>query len=147
MNNRNFLILGLFAITLLSAGVVGFTQAYMNRGENNSALGQNYNPDRHAVVEKAFVTNDYNLWKSQMNGRGATSVINEGNFARFAEAHRLMNEGKYAEANKIRQDLGLNAKNNNDGSCGCGGCESGNCTGGGCGMNSGGAGGCGMHKN
>jgi hypothetical protein len=43
-----------------------------------------------------------------MNGKGrVTDVINEGNFNRFAEAHKLMEAGKNDEANKIRQELGL----------------------------------------
>ena len=47
-----------------------------------------------------------------MNGRGrATSVINEGNFNRFAEMHKFIEEGKTDEANKIRQELGLGTGN------------------------------------
>lgn len=75
-------------------------------------------------MQKSFETNDYNLWKSQMGDRGVTRVINEGNFARFAEAYRLAKEGRYEDAQKIRQELGLNAQNRNGGNmkggnCGC----------------------------
>jgi hypothetical protein len=43
-----------------------------------------------------------------MNGRGkVTQVINDQNFSKFSEMHRLMLEGKYDEANKIREELGL----------------------------------------
>jgi hypothetical protein len=34
-------------------------------------------------------------------------VVNEGNFSRFTEMHKLMLEGKTDEANKIRTELGL----------------------------------------
>jgi hypothetical protein len=43
-----------------------------------------------------------------MQGKGrVTEVINESNFAKFAEAHKLAQEGNLEEANKIRQELGL----------------------------------------
>jgi hypothetical protein len=142
MDKKKSLILGLFAITLMSVGAITLANAYMNKSVENNQ--NNANVERHTLMEKAFETNDYNLWKSQMNGKGATNVINESNFAKFAEAHRLTNDGKYAEANKIRQELGLNAKNG-EGGCGC---DSDSCNGdGGCMTNGQGAGGCGMHKN
>ena len=63
---------------------------------------------RDSLKRKAFDNNDYNAWKNLMNGKGrVTNVVNEGNFNRFAEAHRLMEAGKNDEANKIRQELGL----------------------------------------
>ena len=47
-----------------------------------------------------------------MQGRGRVSqVVNEGNFARFAEMHKLMLEGKTNEANAIRTELGLGLRN------------------------------------
>ena len=56
----------------------------------------------------AFETKDYNAWKNLMQGRGrVTQVVNEQNFSSFAEMHKLRLEGKFDEANKIRQDLGL----------------------------------------
>ena len=59
-------------------------------------------------MTRAFENKDYNAWKEQMQGRGRVSqVINEGNFARFAEMHKLMLEGKTEEAGKIRTELGL----------------------------------------
>ena len=70
--------------------------------------GPNYSPERHEQMEKAFENNNYADWKNLMNGRGrVTQVVNEGNFARFAEAHRLAEQGKTDDAQKIRQELGL----------------------------------------
>ena len=47
-----------------------------------------------------------------MQNRGmATKVITEANFAKFVEAHNLALQGKTAEAQKIRQELGLGQKN------------------------------------
>lgn len=93
------------------AGAIGF-------GATNPALayqgdpakrGPNCTAERREAMEKAFQNNDYNAWKSLMQGRGRVSqVITQENFARFAEAHRLAEQGRYAEANAIRQELGLN---------------------------------------
>ena len=70
--------------------------------------GPNYSVERHEVMEKAFENKDYNAWKNLMQGRGRVSqVVNKDNFSKFAEAHELMEQGKTAEAQKIRQELGL----------------------------------------
>lgn len=74
--------------------------------------GPNYSEERHNAMTQAFEKNDYNAWKNLMNGKGrVTQVVNEGNFAKFAEAHKLALEGKKDEANKIRQELGLGLQN------------------------------------
>lgn len=97
---------------LAIAGTIAYsTEAIAYRGDSNQT-GPNYSPERHEQMEKAFENNDYNAWKNLMNGRGrVVSVINEKNFNRFAEAHKLMKEGKTDEANKIREELGLGQGN------------------------------------
>ncbi len=103
-------ILGALGIVALSA------MAYSNgvfayRGDA-SQTGPNYTPERHTQMEAAFDKGDYSAWKENMNGRGRVSeVINEGNFNRFAEMHKLMEEGNTTEANKIRAELGLGQGN------------------------------------
>ena len=63
-------------------------------------------------MEQAFENNDYQAWKNLMQGRGRViQVVNEDNFAQFAEAHRLAEEGKMDEAKQIRQALGLGLGN------------------------------------
>ena len=43
-----------------------------------------------------------------MQGRGrVTQVVNQGNFAKFAQAHELAEAGKQEEAAAIRAELGL----------------------------------------
>lgn len=103
---KTVLGLGVLALTLGAIGVsVGMASAY--RGDP-AAHGPNYSVERHEAMTKAFENNDYNAWKNLMQGRGgATRVVNEGNFARFSEMHRLESEGKTDEARKIRQELGL----------------------------------------
>lgn len=100
------IVLGVLGLAI--AGVAAYsTGVFAYRGDA-SQKGPNYTPERHEQMEKAFNDNDYNAWKNLMNGKGrVTTVINEGNFNRFSEAHKLMEEGKNDEANKIRQGLGL----------------------------------------
>ena len=77
-----------------------------------SKKGLNYSPERHEQMEKAFENNDYEAWKKLMEGRGrVTQVVNQDNFAKFAESHRLAEQGQIEEAKKIKQDLGLGMKN------------------------------------
>ena len=104
--NKKYIALG--SVGLLVGGLVlssGKALAY--RGDP-SVQGPYYSEERHEEMTKAFENNDYNAWKEQMGGRGRVSqVVNEQNFSRFAEAHKLALEGKTEEATKIRQELGL----------------------------------------
>lgn len=82
---------------------------------------------------------NYEAWRAAMGDRGgrAATAVNEQNFDRFTEMQRLMAEGKYEEAQKIRTDLGLGQGRGNRG----GGCAMSAGAGrqGGCGMRNGGA--------
>jgi len=105
-------ILGV-SVLVLGAGVLfaSVPSALAYRGDPN-VQGPNYSPERHEAMIKAFENKDYNAWKSLMQGKGrVTQVINEGNFARFAEMHQLRLEGKIDEANQIRTELGLGLRN------------------------------------
>ena len=95
----------------LLAGVVSGT-ALAYRGDPN-VQGPNYTPERHAAMEQAFANNDYNSWKKLMEGKGGRvlDLINESNFAKFAQVHQLMEDGKITEAQALRQELGLGLKN------------------------------------
>ena len=96
---------------LLSGLVLYTTKADAYRGDPN-VKGPNYIEERHEAMEKAFANKDYEAWKEQMAGRGrVTQVVNEQNFAKFAEAHELAEQGKIDEANQIRTELGLGLKN------------------------------------
>lgn len=108
----NVVLFSIVAVALF-LGTISVANAF--RGDF-AQMGPNYSNERHALMQKAFETNDYNLWKSQMQGRGRMmDFINENNFSRFAEMHRLMNAGKYDEARKIRAELGMG---NGAGHCG-----------------------------
>lgn len=108
--NKKLIALGSAVLTL--SGLTLFPkQALAYRGDP-SVQGPNYSEERHAKMITAFENKDYNSWKKLMEGRGrVTQVINEQNFNRFAEAHKLALEGKKDEANQIRKELGLDLQN------------------------------------
>lgn len=104
--------LGLGALTI-ALGVMSIipTTASAYRGEFG-VKGPNYSPERHEAMLKAFANKDYSAWVNLMQGRGrVTQVVNKDNFAKFVEAHNLALQGKIAEAQKIRQELGLGLHN------------------------------------
>jgi len=102
--------LGALALVLGTLGVsAGTALAYKG---DPTVKGPNYSVERHTAMTKAFENKDYVAWKSLMQGKGRmTQVVNESNFAKFAEAHQLALQGKTAEAQKIRQELGLGLHN------------------------------------
>lgn len=93
----------------LVLGVFGIIANNANAYRGDPAVkGPNYSAERETAMEKAFATNDYGAWKALMQNRGrVTQVVNQDNFAKFAEAHRLAESGDIAGAQKIRQELGL----------------------------------------
>ena len=85
-----------------------------------AVTGPNYSVERHTAMLEAFKNKDYAAWKNLMQNRGkVTQVVTEANFAKFVEAHDLALQGKTAEAQEIRQELGLGLKNGSkaNGSC------------------------------
>jgi len=125
-NNMKKITLGIGALALTLGALAvtaGTTFAYQG---DPTVEGPNYSPDRHEAMTDAFESNDYDAWYDLMAGRGrVTQVINEDNFAKFAEAHELVEQGKVAEAQQLRQELGLGQHNNT----GAGRGNGGNCTG------------------
>ena len=114
--NKKSIIIGATAL-LLGGLVISPRLAGAYQGDP-SAQGPNCTAERHEVMEQAFENNDYNAWKELMSGKGrVTQVVTAENFARFAEAHKLAEEGNLDEAKQIRQELGLGLGNRNgDGS-------------------------------
>lgn len=107
MKTSTKLLSSLSAMAILAVTIATTTSAFAYRGDP-SVQGPNYSPERHESMTKAFEKNDYEAWKALMTGRGrVTQVINSDNFARFAEAHQLSQEGKLEEAKAIRAELGL----------------------------------------
>jgi len=108
----------LSAATLVLGGLVMSPRSAEAYQGDPSVQGPNCTAERHEVMTQAFENSDYNAWKELMSGKGrVTQVVTEENFARFAEAHELAEEGKLDEAKAIRQELGLGLGNRNgDGS-------------------------------
>ena len=98
------LIIGLVTTTTLASSVFAYQGDYTKKGPN-------YTSERHAIMQNAFASNDYELWKTEMEKTNSSkrilSVINKDNFTKFVEANKLGLEGKTAEADKIRAELGL----------------------------------------
>jgi hypothetical protein len=108
--NKKTILIGATALVLggltMSPGLI---QAYQG---DPSVQGPDCTSERHEVMTQAFENNDYNAWKEQMQGKGrVTQLINESNFAQFAQAHKLAEEGNLEGAKQIRQELGLGLKN------------------------------------
>lgn len=108
--NKSIIAIGISAV--VAGGLLVYPKAAEAYRGDPSVKGPNYTAERHAAMEKAFETNDYNAWKSLMTGKGrVTQVVNKDNFAKFAQAHELAEQGKLTEAAKIRQELGLGLQN------------------------------------
>lgn len=109
MNKKSFL---LGVAVLVMGGAVLVPQAALAYKGDPNTKGPNYTEERHEAMEKAFENKDYNAWSKLMEGKGrVTQVINAQNFAKFAEAHELAEQGKTSEAKKIRTELGLGLQN------------------------------------
>jgi len=103
--------LGLGVLALILGVVAISAESVMAYKGNHDAKCTNYTEERHTAMEESFKTGNYDDWKNLMQGKGKlTQIINEGNFAKFAEAHELMEQGNVTEAEKIRQELGLGQK-------------------------------------
>jgi Fe-S cluster biosynthesis and repair protein YggX len=114
INKKRLGVLGLgLGLGALTLGGFGYSAGAFQG--DYSQKGPNCNPERHETMEKVFENNDYQAWKNLMEGRErVTEIINEENFSKFAEAHRLALEGKIDEAKVIREELGL-GKNRGEG--------------------------------
>jgi hypothetical protein len=113
IKTMNKKILGLVGMATLALGALviipTITQAY--RGDM-SVKGPNYTVERHEAMEKAFDNNDFTAWQKLMTGRGrVTQIVNKDNFAKFAEIHKLTEQGKTLEAQKLKTELGLGLRN------------------------------------
>lgn len=110
MNNR-FLTGIIIGGTILSTTASAFAFG----PQNGSSVGLNggmgeQNPDRAAMIE-AMENNDYQAWydltKDSPRGEEILNVINEGNFDRFVEAHKLREAGDFEGSKVIMKELGL----------------------------------------
>lgn len=101
----------MLVVAVLTLGAGTLLAATSNVGAykgDPEAQGPNCTEERKEAMTEAFENNDYEAWSQLMQGKGrVTEVVNDGNFEKFAEMHRLRIEGQTNEANKIRAELGL----------------------------------------
>jgi len=108
----NKTIIALSIATVVLGGVFAFPKVAEAYRGDPAVKGPYYTAERHEAMEKAFETKDYNTWKNLMQGKGrVTQVVNQNNFAKFAQAHELAEAGKTQEASAIRAELGLGLHN------------------------------------
>lgn len=71
--------------------------------------GEKLNETERNTMHDAIKKGDYQTWKTLMEKRGGRILqyVNEGNFAKYAEAKKLQWEGKFTEAKKILDEIGF----------------------------------------
>ena len=70
-----------------------------------------YRHEHHEALEEAMDNNDYNAFKEAIADTPLADIITtEEDFKLFAEAHTLREEGEFAEAKAIMDDLGFENK-------------------------------------
>lgn len=101
-----FLSIGALTIVFGVASLFSNTaMAYQTNASDGDKVHSQKQPE---ITRQIIKNNDYSRWKEIMKERNkAPELINEANFAKLAKIHELMEQGKIAEAQKIRQDLGL----------------------------------------
>jgi len=101
--NWKVFLAGLGGLALGIALVVGGT-TYAYQGSQ----GPKMDDEQRSAVFEALENSDYNAWKEAVGEESPIlDKITEENFAQLAEAHKLMQEGKFDEARAIREELGL----------------------------------------
>lgn len=104
-------ILGAVGLAVGVLTVLGLSQVSAYRGDYTQ-VGPNHTEEREAAMTKVMDEKDYEGWKALMTEDGRTpgvlrKIDTQEEFDKFAEARRLGKEGKTAEANAIRSELGL----------------------------------------
>ena len=109
MENSNKVLFGSLAVVMMGAFAVSSAMAYQG---DYSKQGPEYSPERHTAMSEAMDNNNYEAWSELMADRGRiTQVVNEENFAQFAEARRLAHSGDLEGADAIRKELGIRTSN------------------------------------
>jgi hypothetical protein len=109
MKQSHKTMFGVLGISALALGSIAYgANAY--RGDYTQK-GPEFSQERHEQMTSAFENNDYNAWSNLMGDRGRVKeVVTEENSNKFSEAHKLASEGKYGEADSIREELGLRTR-------------------------------------
>src|SRR3989338_5670258 len=111
-NTLGIIGISAFGLVLASTGVV---QAYGgNSSQNTSMTGKNFKQNMHEQMYKILDTTDFQTWKEAISntkmGAQILEKINEKNFSRFVEMHKLLQAGDKTKAEAIRVEFGLPAR-------------------------------------
>ena len=105
-------VISLAVVSLVVGGVFLLPKVADAYRGDPSVEGPDCTAERHEAMTAAFANNDYSAWQALMNGKGRVAeVVNEDNFAEFAKAHQLAEQGNIEEAKQIRAELGLGLGN------------------------------------
>lgn len=103
MKNKTYGIMALFLIGMIATG--GLVSAY---GFKDTPV---FDEERHEAMETAFDNLDYDAWVNLMDGKGrVTEIINENNFATFAQIHEARENDDMKTVDALRAELGLGQK-------------------------------------
>jgi len=80
---------------------LGMSKGFKKGLDEETALKQ------HAALRQAVESGDYETWKALMGDNPITQKITAENFSKLSEANKLMQAGKFAEAKKLREELGF----------------------------------------
>jgi hypothetical protein len=65
---------------------------------------------KNAAITQAILDKDYEAWAALQSDESLLAAVNAGNFHLFAEAYRLLEQGKIAEANLIKKGMSMKAE-------------------------------------
>ncbi|MFA6995592.1 MAG: hypothetical protein WC249_04310 [Patescibacteria group bacterium] len=103
--HRSFLVGTSAAFLFFCFLVIGplFVEAVLTLSDQQSAAIL----QKNSAIEAAILNNDYITWSSLVSDDNLKSKINAGNFVQYADAYRLLQQGKVEEANIIKKQLAL----------------------------------------
>lgn len=92
-------VVGLVVTTAIVAGI--------SYAQNNQENGEGKFNAKNQEILGTIEDNDFAGWKQAMKNRGVDeNLLTEENFNKMAEAHRLMQAGKFEEARQIKESMG-----------------------------------------
>lgn len=133
MNKQKRMINKLMPIIVITILTISFTSpvlAYQDNGnkKNRSIVSEQSTNNKknkrgtkmitHNLIQKALEDKNYSEWKNLLENNKnpqnerLLSVINEGNFGRYADAKISAKNGDHTELNKLKVELGLNCRLN-----------------------------------
>lgn len=122
MNKRKIIVGSMLGLVAMSgAFLVGTLKASADTGtrsQQHVGVSQEKRAGRaqeRVAIRTAMESGDYSAWKDAMGNRPNASQITEAEFVKLQEAHKLAQEGKFDEAQKIRESLGMNFQHKGQG--------------------------------